>query len=72
MSSPWYGMTPVAKRSRSALKMNADPLLFSPDDAAGKVTVIGFHQKYEALGNADRGNHVEGRAAAGGRGHHES
>jgi hypothetical protein len=45
--------------------MNPDPLLFSPDDAAWQMAVVGFDHQREALGNPDRRAHLERSAGFG-------
>lgn len=45
--------------------MNPDPLLFSPDDAAWQMEVIGLDHQREAFGNADGGGHLKCGAGFG-------
>src|SRR5437660_11886010 len=45
--------------------MNPDPLLFSPDDAARQMAVVGFDHQREAFRTADGRAHLERGAGFG-------
>src|SRR5882672_9868015 len=65
-STNWQGCIPsltgnssLRAALSSRLEVNPDPFLFSPDDAARQMVVVGFDHQREAVGYADRGCHVE-------------